>query len=122
MKTRHCGLTLTARGSQTYRPMILTYDVKYQGVRINLKSTFMHFTVYPFKCPGTCNGYFEAWQGHQFDGGKSKLQQIMPSEQALWASIIASSEKVDETTDICAVQGSQRVFPFRFKGMIPLEV
>lgn len=122
MKIRHCGITLTARKSKTYRPLVASYDVKYQGVRINLKSTFMNFTVYEFKCPGTCGGYVEAWQGHQFDGGKSKLQQIMPSEQEEWDKIKSASETITNTMDIFAVQGSQRVWPFRFKSTIPLEV
>ncbi len=120
LKIRHCGFTLTSRKSQTFRPLVSTFNVKYQGVRINLKSTFMNFTTHEFSCPGTCTGHVEAWQGHGFDGSKSKLQQIMPSEAEEWELIKAASEKVDDEGDIMAVQGSERFFPYRFKQIIPV--
>jgi hypothetical protein len=117
-KILHCGLTLVPVEEKIFTPM-LSIPVKYRGVTISLLESFEAVSLFQYRCNGTCSGEVYAWQGIGYDGVKSEVEPIRPRDVEDWKKMSGFGRDANKT-GASAVQGSQRVWPFRFKEMVPV--
>lgn len=117
-KIKHCGSSLKPVSQIVYKPRE-PLKVPYASSWVDIYVNYQCVTVFEYHCPGGCVGTVYYWQGTHHDGSQARLEKIRTKHLALWAPLMKTGEPIALIKKgASAVQGSQRVHPYRFKQMI----